>query len=202
MAEATDVCLRMRSIRRKDFVFCALKIQGWQTSESRRLHLTPGVLDDAWLEDRFVMIREAATLCDLLVSTAASIGELLDQDMEKHAVGNAWETGYNEYCGSVSEGLGTDDSEETKFGAFFWRTARAVLEACEQRHTLSEWELLEQLETAVCLGDGFVNPPGDRKTYISDIFAGCLCYLHGWSCGRHRGGEASEQGPAGFECND
>jgi hypothetical protein len=52
-AEATDICLRLRSIQRKDIVFCHLRTPGWRTAESQRLHLTPTVLDEAWLEDRF-----------------------------------------------------------------------------------------------------------------------------------------------------
>jgi hypothetical protein len=181
IAEATDICLRMKSIRRKDIVFCPLRIPGWQTSEARRLHLAPAVLDEAWLEDRFRNLRTADTIHDVLILTATYIGEVLDQEMQDQSGTETWWTGYAEYCLGAVAAMGDDDSDETQFGVFCWQTAVAILDAYEQRHTVSDWELLERLETVIVQVETFVQNPEDRKTHISEIFAGCLCYLHGWA---------------------
>ncbi len=187
MAEATDVCLRMRSVRRKDLVFCPLRIPGWQTSESLWLHLNPVVSGEAWLEDRFENLLKAATLGELLIMAAAYISELLDQELAHYADVDLGESGYAEYCGSVIEELGTDESDETQIGVFCWNVAKAVLEAYGQRHTLSEYELLEQLESEVFLDEELANTLENRKTHISKVLAGCLCYLHGWCRGIRHG---------------
>jgi len=181
IAEATDICLRMRSIRRKDIVFCPLRIPGWQTSESRRLYLTPAVLNEAWLEDRFRNIRTADSIHEVLILTATYIGEVLDEEMQDQSGTDAWWTGYAEHCRSLLEAMSDNNSEETQFGVFCWKTALAILEAYDQRHTVSDWELLEQLESVIFQGEEFVRNPEDRKTQLSEIFAGCLCYLYGWA---------------------
>ena len=181
LAEATDICLRLRSIQRKDIVFCQLRIPGWQTTESQRLHLTPTVLDEAWLEDRFRNLRTADTLREALILSATYIGEVLDQERQEQAGTDAWSTGYVEYCGSVLEAIQADGREVTQFRVFCWETARAILEAYEQRHTVSDWELMDQLEAVIPQGVGFVQTPDDRKNHLSEIFAGCLCYLHVWA---------------------
>ena len=181
LAEATDICLRMSSIRRKDIVFCPLRIPGWQTSEARRLHLAPAVLDEAWLEDRFRNLRTADTMHEVLILTATYIGEVLDLEMQAQCRTDVWWTGYVEYCRGVVAAMADDDSDETAFGVFCWETAVAILDAYEQRHNLSDWELLERLESVIGQGEAFVQNPEDRKTHISEILAGCLCYLHGWA---------------------
>jgi hypothetical protein len=118
---------------------------------------------------------------DVLILTATYIGEVLDQEMHDQSGKETWWTGYTEYCHGVVAAMGDDDSDETQFGVFCWQTAVAILDAYEQRHTESDWELLERLESVIGQGEAFVQNPEDRKTHISEIFAGCLCYLHGWA---------------------
>lgn len=186
LAEATDICLRMKSIRRKDIVFCPLQISGWQTAEARLLHLAPAVLDEAWLEDRFRNLRKTDTMHGVLILTATYIGEVLDLEMQAQCGTDVWWTGYVEYCRGVVAAMVKDDSDEAEFGVFCWETAVAILEAYEQRHTVSDWELLERLESVIGQGEAFVQNPEDRKTHISQILAGCLCYLHGWASETNR----------------
>jgi hypothetical protein len=192
LAEATDICLRMRSIRRKDIVFCPLRIPGWQTTEAKRLHFAPAVLDEAWLEDRFRNLRKADTMHEVLILTATYLGEVLDLEMQDQSGTETWWTGYVGYCRGVVAAMADDDSEETQFGVFCWETAAAILEAYEQRHTVSDWELLERLESVIGQGQAFVQNPEDRKTHISDILAGCLCYLHGWAGEKSRTGSVED----------
>ncbi len=72
-----------------------------------------------------------------------------------------------------------NDSEETQFGVFCWKTAVAIPQAYDQRHNVSDWELLTRLESVISQGAEFVQNPEDRKTQIFEIFAGCLCCLYG-----------------------
>lgn len=126
LAEATDICVRMRSIRRKDIVFCQLQIPGWQTSEARRLHLTPAFLDEAWLEERFQNIRTADTIHEVLILTATYIGEVLDEEMQDQSGTDAWGTGYAEHCRSVVEAMSDNDGEGNQFGVVCCETAAAA----------------------------------------------------------------------------
>jgi hypothetical protein len=118
---------------------------------------------------------------EVLILTATYLGEVLDQEMQDQSGTEMWWTGYVEYCWGIVAAMADDDSEETQFGVFCWETALAILDAYEQRHNLSDWELLERMESVIVQGEAFVQHPEDRKTHISEILAGCLCYLHGWA---------------------
>jgi len=117
----------------------------------------------------------------VLILTATYIGEVLDLEMQYQSGTETWWTGYAEYCRGVVAAMAEDDSDETEFEVFCWETAVAILDAYEQRHTVSDWELLERLESVIGQGEAFVQNPEDRKTHISQILAGCLCFLHGWA---------------------
>ena len=180
IAETIDICIRMRSIRRKNLVFCPLRIRGWQTSEALRYFFRPARFDEAWLEAALQNIREAETVRDALIMTASYISDILDLAIEKNTPEDALETNYPSYCHEVVESISPDNSEEAEVARFCWKTAKIVLEAYDGCHIMNDWELREHLESALTDGGDLEQTLGDKESALFGIFGGCLVYLHGW----------------------
>lgn len=180
VAETIDICIRMRSLRRKNLVFCPLRIRGWQTSESLRYNLMPAGFDEAWLEHALQNIREAETVREALIMTASYISDLLDLAIEKTGPEEALTTNYSSFCDQVIQSLGPDNSEEAELAIFCWKTARVFLEFYDGCHTMNDWELREHLEFALTNGGDLEQTLGHKESPLFGVFGGCLGYLHGW----------------------
>lgn len=176
IAETIDICIRLKSIRRKNLVFCPLRIPGWQTAESHRYHLSPIAFGEAWLDEAYHNIKITKNLRDGLVMTAGYISDLLDFLMEKNHGEDAG-SNYSEYCGSVIQAIGADPDEGAQVAVFCWKVAQLILEAYEACHGMNDWELYEHLESVLPTED---KPQEDREGSLFEVFRGCLCLLHGW----------------------
>jgi hypothetical protein len=180
IAETVDICLRMRSIRRKDLIFCPLRIPGWHTSESLRFHFTPPRFDEAWLDSAFHQIKNAGSVRDSLIVTASHLSEILDQERERTRQGGSDTTKYSEYCEELIQLIPPGRSEEAQLTIFCLKAAQVILDVYDESHALNEWEILERLESELTLGGALEEALEGKAAHLFGIFAGCLGYLYGW----------------------
>ena len=90
IAETVDICIRATSFRREDFVFCPLRIPGWQTTDSLRCYFAPVEFNERWLHEAYGNIKKTETVRDALVMTASYLSDLLDLIIQKDEDEAAW----------------------------------------------------------------------------------------------------------------
>ncbi len=180
VAETTDICIRMRSIRRKDLIFCPLRIRGWQTTEAQYDPFTPAPLNDQWLDQAFQNIHRTETVRGALITTASYLSAILDLDLETTADEDSWRTKYSAYCDQVIETINPDTSSEDEIALFIWKTAQTILECYDSCHAMNDWELREHLESALTNGSDLEQTLKSERSPLFGIFTGCLAYIYGW----------------------
>jgi hypothetical protein len=180
IAETVDICIRATSFRREDFVFCPLRIPGWQTTDSLRCYFAPVEFNERWLHEAYGNIKKTETVRDALVMTASYLSDLLDLIIQKDEDEAAGSTNYSKHCDQVIQSIRTNNNEATRIVGFCWEMAQTILESYEACNRLSDWELQEHLESFLPSGPDLEQSLEHKKASLIEVFCGSLCLLHGW----------------------
>jgi hypothetical protein len=180
IAETIDICIRARSFGRKDFVFCPLRIPGWQTTESLRCHLGPVAFNVRWLTEARDNVKKTASVRDALVMTASYLSDLLDLISKKNEDEAEWSTNYSKHCDQVIQDIRVDNNEANQVVVFCWEIAQMILESYESCNGMNDWELQEHLESILPSGPDLEQSLEHKKSSLTEVFCGCLCVIHEW----------------------
>ncbi len=180
VAETTDICLRLKSVRRGDCVFFPLPIRGRQTAEALMAERLASSFNDAWLACACERIQALDSVKDALILTSSYLSELLDLDIERGGSGSFWSGNYSGYVEQLVEGLSELECMHVCEILAFWKAIQGLLETYDECHALTDWGILEcvnakveeALDTECCFQE--------NDARLNEFFSCCVRFVHSW----------------------
>lgn len=146
-----------------------------------RLLETPWLFRDgfsqAWLDSAVASIKKCASLREVITLTACYLSELLDMIMRDDGGSREWRGKYEEFC-DYKISLHTDSADENeRVLRTFWEVAGDLLTTYNALNNLSDWSLLENVDTAA-INDWKASDFHGRESFIRDRCCDILSFMH------------------------